>query len=85
MRTLIKRLKLAYHLLKTKRFIFIFISDNKDATEPMVWRSHGLKLEEIPIFFSIVETDIEDMKREYASIELSERIGDELIRMTKLN
>lgn len=83
--TFLKKLKIAYLLLKTKRFVFIFVEDNKDPDEKLDWRSWNFQLEEIPIVCDVMADEIDDMIQQYADEEISDRVGNDMINLMHLN
>ena len=83
--TFLKKLKIAYLLLKTKRFVFIFVKDNKDPDEKLDWRAWGFYLEEVPIICDVTAEEIEGIMQQYADEDMAERVGDDMINMIHLN
>ena len=82
MRSLLHKLKCVYLLLKTKRFILVFVEDNKDEDEPLDWRSYNLEIEEVPIVLDLMAEEIDEMIEEYVDLTNSEYIGNRLIDFT---
>ena len=82
MKSLLHKLKCVYLLLKTKRFILVFVEDNKDEDEPLDWRSNNFKIEEVPIVLDLMAEEIDEMIEEYVYLTNSEYIGNRLIDFT---
>ena len=69
-------------LLKTKRFILVFVEDNKDEDEPLDWRSYNLGIEEVPIILDLMAEEIDEAMQEYVDLTNSEYFGNRLIDYT---
>lgn len=82
MKSLLHKLKCVYLLLKTKRFILVFVEDNKDEDEPLDWRSYNLEIEEVPIILDLMAEEIDEMIEEYVDLTNSEYFGNRLIDYT---
>ena len=82
MKSLLHKLKCVYLLLKTKRFILIFVEDNKDEDEPLDWRSYNLEIEEVPIILDLMAEEIDEVIQAYVDETNSEYFGNRLIDYT---
>jgi hypothetical protein len=81
MRTFHKKIKLLFSLLFKKQFIVIHFPKQEETQ----WNSFGLDIEQVADACDDVVESIEEIIQDYIDCEQAERIGDELIRMTKLN